>query len=233
MVLGALLAFVAIIMVSSIILIIFAGQFVTDVTEGAKGFLIAEGLKPTVFVGESVCDLRVTVFAEIRQDIDTGIPLPFIDSTPFVFIPSSNPADYQWFNCDEATAFPIFSLIQEQPITIQPRLIDEINTLDFIALADESVSLQIVLQGIDPNGKLVKIDANDPTQSTMHRKVKLTAGAGVVKTPLDIRTEFIANNIPMRDYTLEIFAGREINDPSGLVLIGRFSDIIFLPLQTN
>ncbi len=165
--------------------------FFTDLIDDASGFFTATELKPKPEVNEIICDLRVKVFA------DLDMTLPF--STLFARIDPNNSHEWTYFECFSQGNFPAIAQLDfGKP--------SEIQGLDFLTLGGETVSVMIVLR--DANDPTQKVDAF--TQPQLRREVPLGEDFGIIATPFSIDSEFVVKNIPLREYDLEIFIGREI-----------------------
>ena len=163
----------------------------TNLIDDASGFFTATELKPKPTVDEVICDLRVKVFA----DLDMTLPL----TTLFARIDPNNSHQWTYFECFSEGNFPVTAQLD----LFEP---SEIQGLDFLILGGETVSVEIVLR--DANDPTQKVDAF--TQPQLRREVPLGDDFGIVATPFNIDSEFVVKNIPLREYKLEIFIGREI-----------------------
>jgi len=169
----------------------------------ANGLYTATNLLPRVGQDEILCDLRVKVNAELVQ----GVGLFGVGDQPYVEIKSFTADNYDWFECHATSTISALDLADfDVPVPIK---VDE---LDFITIGEEKTHSEIVLR--DSSDSTQKVDAF--TQPQLFRDIQISSGAGVVSTPLDMSVEFVVKNIPARDYTLEIYYGRIINDlPAG------------------
>lgn len=165
--------------------------FFTDLIDDASGFFTATELKPKPQADEIICDLRVKVFA----DLDMTLPL----TTLFARIDPNNSHEWTYFECFAQGNFPAIAQLDLGKAS-------EIQGLDFLTLGGETVGVQIVLR--DANDPTQKVDAF--TQPQLRREVPLGEDFGIVATPFNIDSEFVVKNIPLREYNLEIFIGREI-----------------------
>lgn len=170
---------------------VFAGLI-----DNATGFFTATQLKPRVSQDEFICDLRIKVFA----DLDTR---GLLGTDTFVKIDPQNSHKYNYFDCVTQSQFSPASLLD-----FGIRTSNGLQTLDIITWGGETIHMEIVLR--DTSDPTQKVDAF--TQPQLFQEIKLSESAGILKTPLAIDTEFVVKNIPLRDYDLEIFAGRDIND---------------------
>lgn len=178
-----------------IIIGIFAPGMINDffsAIDKANGFFTATQLTPRVNVDETVCDLRVKVFAKVTQDF--GI------AAPEITIDKDNNSSYEWFECESSSKINALYLL-DWDLELQ-----NTSKLDFISLGGESISVEIVLR--DQKDSTQKVDAF--TQPQMKRLIQIEQG--IIKTPLDASMEFVVKNIPERNYDLEIYYGRAIND---------------------
>jgi len=165
--------------------------FFTDLIDDASGFFTATELKPKPEVNEIICDLRVKVFASL----DMTLPL----STLFARIDPNNSHEWTYFECFSEGNFPLTAQLDfGKP--------SEIQGLDFLTFGGETVTVQIVLR--DAKDPTQKVDAF--TQPQLRREVPISEDFGIIATPFNIDSEFVVKNIPLREYDLQIFIGREI-----------------------
>ena len=162
---------------------VFAGLI-----DEASGFFTGTQLKPKIGIDETICNLQVIVVADLRQDINIGLPL--IDSKPFVQIVENN-IRTQWFDCFEFSAFPTANLIDIQFTNPDPLVI--LFALDF--------DLETSIALIDKNDSAQKVDSR--TQKQLSRTIHFSAG-DIVNTPKSVNMEFVVTKIPQRDFILEI-----------------------------
>ena len=189
MVLGAIVGVGFLLVVILIAYAVFQPVF-AGLIDSATGFFTATQLKPKIGVDDIICDLRVKTFAKLDQT------LPF--SELFIRIDPNNTHDFNWFNCFQFSNFPNAQLIDLQFKNPQP--------LDFFTFGGETISGQIVLR--DANDPTQKVDAF--TQPQLKRSVLISEDAGIIPTPFNMDIEYVVTNIPKRDFTLEIYYGREI-----------------------
>ncbi len=192
MVLGAIVGvgflILMILLAIAIVPSVFAGLI-----DNVTGFFTATELLPTVGGNETICDLRIKTIAFLDQ---RGI----LGETIFVSISNAKPIEFQYFDCFSQATFPTSALIDFGAKNPDP--------LAFITLGGEKIHGEIVLR--DKNDPTQKVDAF--TQPQMRRSITISEGAGIIATPLDISIEFVVTNIPLREYTLEIYYGRQINN---------------------
>lgn len=191
-----------------LIVVLYGGSQLFDgifsVFDHANGVYTATQLKPRPNIDETICDLRVEPHAELWSGSLTAKSLNIDDNiNPFpaeiwVHIDDQNAFSYTWFNCESSVIKSPFELIYK----------GDAETLDFFTTGGESISSQIVL--IDKADPTQKVDAY--TQSWLKQDIQLTSSFGFVDTPYDLSKEFVVKNIPLREYTLEIYYGQEINN---------------------
>lgn len=196
-----------------VIIAIFAPGMINDlfdVIDKANGYFTATQLTPRANVDETICDLRVKVFAQVTQDL--GI------LSPEITIDKNNVRSYEWFECESS------SRINALYLSDWDLELENISKFDFISFGGESISTEIVLR--DKNDSTQKVDAF--TQPQMKRLIQIEQG--IIKTPLDASMEFVVKNIPERDYILEIYYGRAINDmDAGEPFISKICDLSIPP----
>lgn len=157
----------------------------------ADGFFVDTQLKPKPQTNEIICDLRVKVNADLDQT------LPF--SELFIRIDTSDSHDWTWFECFAQDGFPPLALLDFG---------ENFNELSFLALGE-----------LTETGCITIVDARDPTQKvTPNTQPNLCREVGVaeefgeiIPLPFDVSVEFVIQNIPLREYNLEItYDKREI-----------------------
>lgn len=191
-----------------IIVVMIAFAYLSPLLTGignASGYYTATQLKPRVGQDETVCDLRIKVKANLETSSILGQELGIDDnSNPFpakvfVTINKNNPYEKpDWFNCQVASQYNSYDLLGEYNF--------DFSQYDFFSIGGEKIHGEIVLRDINDHSQ--KVDAF--TQSQLRREILLPAG--IVDTPLDISLEYVVNHIPLRQYQLEIYYGREINN---------------------
>lgn len=143
--------------------------------------------KPEPREGELVCDLKITIYSELDQDV----PL-----TPFHINIGNSASDprvkeYHWDECHDAQAIPIGSLLD---------IADNVNTLSFFPVginADFTVPIELEL--VDANGNIISC----AQQRNLCREIPVQEG--LITLPFDLTDTFAVQNIPHRDYQLRIF----------------------------
>jgi len=169
---------------------------ITGIIDKANGLITATELKPRALGGETICDLRVKVFAEITQDFGIG--------SPEITMDKNNAFEATWFDCFGQSNPSPASLIDLDLRFSNLRF----SLLDFVTLGGEKIHAEIVIR--DANDPTQKVDAF--TQPQLRRVVFSSDGISIIKTPLNVNVEFVITNIPQREYDLEIYYGRPIND---------------------
>jgi len=190
---------ITIVVVLMVLILIFYAVFqpvFAGLIDSATGFFTATQLKPRVTEDEIICDLRIKVFA----DLDTK---GFLQEQTFIKIDPQNSHRYNYFECATKSQFSPASLLD-----FGIRSSNAFQTLDIVTWGGETIHMEIVLR--DSSDPTQKVDAF--TQPQLFQEIKLSEEFGILKTPLALDTEFVVKNIPLREYNLEIFAGREIND---------------------
>jgi len=156
----------------------------------ASGFYVDTQLKPEPESDEAICDLRVKVFA----DLDQTLPL----SEFFVRINPVDSHNWTWDDCHASSNFPLGSLLD---------------------LGKRLQPLAVASGAVTETACLTIVDAKDPTQkvtpvtnSNLCRDILVTTGATLsLALPFNVDAEFVINNIPLREYNLEIvYVGRDI-----------------------
>jgi len=155
----------------------------------------SEELEATPKSDEMVCDLRITVFATIDER-------PLFDV--FVKIPDSagDIKTYFWTDCNPAKATSLFSFLD-----LSQNLNEGIGNLGNLPLAfftpEDKIGVSIRLVDPDTGDIIDKFN-----RGNLVKDVGLLEGKN---TPFDVRVEFFIPNVPHRDYDLEIFFFRAIN----------------------
>jgi len=159
--------------------------------DDVTGFYTATQLQPRITGGETICDLRIKVFADLTQDFGIG--------SPEITIDRNNAFDFDFFECFSSSEVNSLELIDfDKRINFVQQ--------SFISFGGEVIHAEIVLR--DANDPTQKVDAF--TQSQLRRAIEIPAG--LIPTPFNMDVEFVVTNIPLRDYNLEIFYGRPINN---------------------
>jgi len=188
MVLGAMVGvgflIVAVIVAYAIFQPVFAGLI-----DEATGFFTGTQFKPKVGQNETICNLQVTVSADLKQDINIGLPL--IDSKPFVEIAESD-IRTQWFDCFKFSSVTPADLIDFQYTNPDPLVI--LFAFDF--------ELETSIALIDASDSAQRVDSL--TQKQLSRTIHFSAG-DIVNTPKAVNMQFVVTKIPQRDFILEVF----------------------------
>ena len=146
--------------------------------------------------GENLCDLKVTVYGKLVDAL-----------RPSIKIDTSNAKSYEWFNCSPVTKLSLLSLWDiglDDPVVQKPGWnAMHLPLQDFLFVTEETIHAQIVLK----SGPY-KVDA--VTQPTLKKELKIPAG--ILPDNYDLRVTYVVTNIPDRDYDLEIYYGRNINN---------------------
>lgn len=199
---------VAAIIIGLVVLAIFGQQFLgqaVDTTNSALEFYKlltdANKVKITPNEGERLCDISITVYGELTETLPlTPLFVRIGDKTNH---PEGK--SYTWFDCHDAKKVPALSLFDiglEDPVVQQSPDLTKLKE-QAIFLTQTKIHVQIVLK----SGPY-KIDA--VTQPSLKKEIIIPAGD--VPLPIDVRALFVISNIPERDYTLEVYYGREINN---------------------
>jgi len=156
----------------------------------------SEELEATPTSEEMVCDLRVTIFATIDERFPFEV---------FVKIPDSEGQvkRYFWTDCSPAKATSLLSLLD-----LSENLNEGIENLGKLQLAfftpEDKIGSSIRL--VDPKtGDII----DKFNRSNLVKDVGLLEGKN---TPFDVQVSYFIPNIPHRDYDLEIFFFRAINN---------------------
>jgi len=157
----------------------------------------SEELEATPTSEEMVCDLRVTVFATIDE---RGIP--FFGEV-FVKVPDSSGEvkRYFWTDCSPAKATSLFSLLD-----ISENLNEALDNLGQLAFFTPEDKISVNIRLTDPKTGDIIDRFNRPSL------VKEITGLETRTTPFDVQQSFFIANVPHRDYDLEIFWFRAINE---------------------
>jgi hypothetical protein len=162
----------------------------TGLIDEASGFFVDTQLKPEPESNEAICDLRVKVFADLDQT------LAF--SEFFVRISPIDSHNYSWDDCHASGNFPLGSLLD---------------------LGTRFEPLAIATGEVIETACITIVDAKDPSQKVtpvtnpkLCRDITVTRGATLsLALPFNVDAEFVINNIPLREYDLEIvYQGRDI-----------------------
>lgn len=154
----------------------------------------SEELEATPMSDEMVCDLRITIFATIDERIPFDV---------FVRIPDSggDVKRYFWTDCSPAKATSLFSLLD-----LSQNLNESLGGLNQLAFFTPEDKIGTSIRLVDPKtGDII----DKFNRSNLVKDVGLLEGKN---TPFDVRVEFFIPNVPHRDYDLEIFFFRAINN---------------------
>lgn len=154
----------------------------------------SEELEATPKSDEMVCDLRVTVFATIDERFPFEV---------FVKIPDSGGEikRYFWTDCSPAKATSLFSLLD-----LSQNLNEGLNGLGQLTFFSPEDKIGVSVRLTDPKtGDIID-------KFNTGNLVKDITGLENRNTPFDVQQEFFIPNIPHRDYDLEIFFFRAINN---------------------
>lgn len=152
----------------------------------------SEELEATPTSEEMVCDLRVTVFATLDERFPFEV---------FVKIPDSEGQvkRYFWTDCNPAKALSLFSLLD-----LSANLGESLKSAGQFAFFTTEDQLTVNIRLTDPKtGDII----DKFNRGNLERKISLSGS-----TPLDVQQQFFIPNVPHRDYDLEIFFGRAINN---------------------
>lgn len=167
--------------------------FLTGDRLGTAVFTSKE-LEATPTSDEMLCDLRVTVFATVDERFPFEV---------FIKIPDSEGAvkRYFWTDCSPAKATSLFSLLD-----ISQNLNEALDTLGQLAFFSPEDKITVNIRLTDPKtGDIID-------KFNRQNLVKEITGLEGKTTPFDVQQEFFIPNVPHRDYDLEIFWGRAINN---------------------
>jgi len=154
----------------------------------------SQELEATPTSEEMVCDLRVTVFATIDERFLLDV---------FVKIPDSSGQvkRYFWTDCSPAKATSLFSLLD-----ISENLNEALGNLGQLAFFTPEDKIGVEIRLNDPKTGDIITKFNRPNLE------KAITGIENRNTPFDVQQEFFIANVPHRDYDLEIFWFRAINE---------------------
>ncbi len=154
----------------------------------------SQDLEATPRSDEMVCDLRVTVFATVDERFPFEV---------FVKIPDSveNVKRYFWTDCSPASATSIFSLLD-----LSENLNEGLKGLGQLAFFSAEDKITVNIRLTDPKSGDIIDQFNT---GNLVREIGQLQGRN---TPFDVEQEFFIPNIPHRDYDLEIFFSRAINN---------------------
>jgi len=156
----------------------------------ASGFYVDTQLKPEPQSDEAICDLRIKVFALLDQTL--------AGSEFFIRINPVDSHNWSWDDCHASSNFPLGSLLDlSTRFQTQAIAVGEVTETACITIVDAR----------DPSQKVTPV-----TNSNLCRDVVVTRGATLsLALPFNVDTEFIINNIPLREFNLEIiYQGRDI-----------------------
>ena len=158
--------------------------------------------KPQPKSGETICDLHITTYGELNEDIPIfGKPL-FIKLGTGTKHPEK--FKYSWTDCSELSTYSLTDMWNT----------NSLNSLAFF-ISGEKISNQIVLH--DKANPTKKFDANTPSYE--HLKYDHVLQGGIIPTPYDLYHEFYIQNIPERPYTIDIYYGRQLSIDDGKSLL--------------
>ncbi len=175
MVLGALIG-IAIFLIVIIFAVTFFADFFVDLTQIGQGFLDQYQIMIRPMAGELVCDIRIDTFANLEER--------FLQVPVIVF--EQNVRAWNWFSCSDSSFVPLASLIE------LPNIQEGVQGLVIIT-SGQVIEVQVVL--VDP---ITKTQVKSDTKTVQ-------VPAGIISTPISLDKTFILNNIPSRDYELQIF----------------------------
>ncbi len=154
----------------------------------------SEELEATPTSDEMVCDLRVTVFATIDERVLFDVFVKIPDSTGEV-------KRYFWTDCSPAKATSLFSLLD-----ISENLNEALGNLGQLAVFSPEDKIGVSIRLTDPKTGDIIDKFNRPNLE------KAITGLESRSTPFDVQQSFFISNVPHRDYDLEIFWFRAINE---------------------
>lgn len=154
----------------------------------------SEELEATPTSEEMVCDLRVTVFATVDERFPFDV---------FVRVPDSSGEvkRYFWTDCSPAKATSLFSLLD-----LSENISEGLGNLGQLAFFSEEDVITVNIRLTDPKtGDII----DKFNRGNLEKKIGDLENKN---TPFDIQQQFFIPNVPHRDYDLEIFYGRAINE---------------------
>lgn len=154
----------------------------------------SEELEATPTSEEMVCDLRVTVFATIDERFPFDV---------FVKVPDSSGEvkRYFWTDCSPAKATSLFSLLD-----ISENLNEALGNLGQLAFFTPEDKIGVSIRLTDPKtGDII----DKFNRGNLEKSI---TGLETRTTPFDVQQDFFIPNVPHRDYDLEIFWFRAINN---------------------
>ena len=154
----------------------------------------SEELEATPTSEEMVCDLRVTVFATVDERFPFDV---------FVRVPDSSGEvkRYFWTDCSPAKATSLFSLLD-----LSENISEGLGNLGQLAFFSEEDVITVNIRLTDPKtGDII----DKFNRGNLEKKIGDLENKN---TPFDIQQQFFIPNVPHRDYDLEIFYGRAINN---------------------
>ncbi len=153
----------------------FIGTTIVDLTQIGQDFLDALKIDIKPVAGETVCDISIIISGDLADN--------FFDA----FI-NNIQRSYQWFDCHDATGIPFFSLFNSNE-NLNPQVFGQpLSVLTF----GECVNMHVTL--VDRSGQR----RDSPIKSVCF-------DLGLIDTPFQMRKIFLFDNIPDRNYDLEIF----------------------------
>ncbi len=154
----------------------------------------SEELEATPTSEEMVCDLRVTVFATVDERFPFEV---------FVKVPDGGGEvkRYFWTDCSPAKATSLFSLLD-----LSENILEGLGNLNQLAFFSEEDVITVNIRLTDPKtGDII----DKFNRGNLEKKIGDLENKN---TPFDIQQQFFIPNVPHRDYDLEIFYGRAINN---------------------
>lgn len=173
-IIGGIVAIVLLLIVG-LVAFSFIGTTIIDLTQQGQDFLdlLKIDIKPQA--GETVCDISIIISGDLADN--------FFDA----FI-NNIKKSYQWFDCHNASAISLFSLINSNE-NLNPQIFAQpLSVLTF----GECVDIHVTL--VDISGQR----RNSPIKSVCFN-------LGLIDTPFEMRKIFLFDSIPDRNYDLEIF----------------------------
>jgi len=161
-------------LIVGVVVFSFIGTTVIDLTQQGQDFLDALKIDITPTANERVCDISIIISGDLADN--------FFDA----FI-NNIKRSYQWFDCHDSTGIPFFSLFNSNE-NLNPQVFAQpLSVLTF----GECVDIHVTL--VDQSGQR----RNSPIKSVCFN-------LGLIDTPFEMRKIFVFDNVPDRNYDLEI-----------------------------
>jgi len=139
--------------------------------------------------GQDLLDaLRIDIKPQVGEEVcDISIILSGDLRGDFLSVIVDNvQRSYQWFDCHQSTAVPFFSLINSNQ--------NGINNLETLSLLTFGECFDLHVTLVDQSGQR----RNSPIKS-------VCVDAGILDSPFELRKIFVFDNIPHRNYDIELY----------------------------